>query len=135
MAATAKTLTITEKVTYDGGSVQADKAVTGDAQIAVAIDVPATTTDKQSIVAVDMSRVTGIYIKSDQDVTLETNHPAGTSTAADETLSLKANVPYMWHSDSYFTNLLLTDITCIYLTNAGATAAVVDILIVYDSTP
>jgi len=79
---------------------------------------------------IDVSQLKAIYILSDQNITLETN----SGSAPADTLNLLANVPYVWHTGSYFTNLLTTDVTASYWTNASGSVANVNIELVVDPT-
>lgn len=53
----------------------------------------------------------------------------------DETVSLLANVPFVWHTGQYFSNVLLTDITRLHVSNSSGTDATFKLEAVYDSTP
>jgi hypothetical protein len=88
-------------------------------------------TDYEIVVALDVSAIQAIIITSDQDVTLETNSGA----APDDTIALTANNPYVWYTGSYYTNLLTTDITSIFITNASGSTATIDVLALVDATP
>lgn len=103
---------------------------TGEANI-VAETVADSVTDKQVNIAIDVSEIQSIYILSSQDLTLETNNGG----APVDTIALLAGVAYIWHTGSYFTNLLTTDVTALFLTNASGATATFDLRCVYDSTP
>jgi hypothetical protein len=103
---------------------------TGEANI-VAESVPDSTTDQQVNIALDVSAIQAIYIKSSTALMVETN----SATVPDDTITLVADVPYIWHTGSYFTNLLTTDVTALFLTNASGAAATFELRCVYDSTP
>jgi len=124
---------ITQNWSGGGRTVLSDKEYTGAAQLSIAETAPASTPDTAVTASIDVSAVQAIYIKSDQDITLETNDGA----APTDTIALKANVPYIFNADqdSYFTNLLTTDVTMLYLTNAGATDANFELECVSDPTP
>lgn len=80
--------------------------------------------------ALDYDAVKAFCITSDVAVTLKTN----SSSAPDNTIVLKPNIPYIWTTDSYNTFLITVDIASIYIVNAGGTAANVAIIAVTDST-
>jgi hypothetical protein len=80
---------------------------------------------------IDVSAVKSYYIVSDRVVTIETN----SGSAADDTIVLKAGVPYVWNTDSYDAFLLGTDVTGFYITNASGGSAVVEQRCVLDATP
>lgn len=107
---------------YTGGlAVQLDEAV-DDGE-----------TDLEIVLSIDVSAIKMIYIKADQDMTLETND--GTTPA--DTINLKANVPYVFNADldQYFTNLLTTDVTSIFMTNASGTNGTLELEVLTDPTP
>ena len=103
---------------------------TGEANI-VTESVPDSETDQQVNIAIDVSEIQSIYIKSSAALTLETN----SASVPDDTIVLVANVPYIWYTGSYFTNLLTVDVTALFLTNASGGAATFELRCVYDSTP
>jgi hypothetical protein len=103
---------------------------TGEVNI-VAETVADSVTDQLIVISIDVSQIKSIYILSTQDLTLETNN----SGAPVDTISLVANMPYIWTTDSYDTNKLGTDVTAIYLTNSSGATATFDLRCVYDSTP
>ena len=80
----------------------------------------------------DVSACVSFYLKSDQDVTFETN----SGTIADNTIALKANVPYVWHTDSYDSFLLTVDITTsVFITNASGATATITCNALFDVPP
>jgi hypothetical protein len=81
--------------------------------------------------SLDVSAIKSVYILSDQNMTLKTN----SSGSPAETISLVANVPLTWYTNCYYTNLLATDITALYLTNASAAAASFTLEALTDATP
>lgn len=105
-------------------------SATGEANI-VGESVPDSTTDQAVNIALDVSAIASIYIVSTQALTIETN----SATVPDNTITLVANVPYIWHTGSYFTNLLTVDVTVLYLTNASGAAATFNLRCVQDATP
>lgn len=88
-------------------------------------------TDQEITITIDVSAIQSIYILSDQALTVETNNGG----APVDTITLVANTPYIWHTGSYFTNLLATDVTALFLTNASGSTATFNLRCVYDSTP
>lgn len=122
---------ITEKVLTAGREVAEENSFSGDGQVSLSVSVPDSTTDQLVDLALNVSEIKAVYIVSDQDLTLETND----GSTPDDTLSLVAGVPYVWHENSYYSNLLITDITALYLTNASGATATLELEAVYDSTP
>lgn len=88
-------------------------------------------TDFQINVAIDVSAVKSFYLVSSQNVTVETN--SGSSPA--DTLTLTANDPYVWTTDSLDTFQLGTDVTAFFVTNASGSSATLDLVAVVDATP
>lgn len=88
-------------------------------------------TDKEIVIAIDVSAVTSFVLLSTQDVTIETND----GSSPDDTISLKANVPYIWNEDSYDSFLLTADVTSIFVTNASGAAATIHCFQICDATP
>lgn len=91
-------------------------------------------TDKAwSFGGVDVSQAVAVYFQSDKAVTLETN---ATDASGGNTITLAANVPYLWCSGKPDSNKLTQDIaSTIYVTNASGSAATVYGVVVQDGTP
>jgi len=131
MTATAYTVSPLLKAVLDGRSYQVEFSAQGDGPIEAEVDVPGSTTDQEVTIQIDVDKVEFLMILSDQDVTLETNN----ASTPDDTINLKANRPYLWWKNHYDSFLLTVDVTKVYLTNAGANAAVVSFVGVQDITP
>ena len=115
----------------NGRTIGSSNSFSGDGQESRSVAVPPTTSDQLVNFALDVGQIKAIYMKSNVDLTVETN----SSSAPDDTISLLAGIPYIWYTGSYFTNLLTTDVTALYLSNAGAVAAAFELEVVHDSTP
>ncbi len=84
-------------------------------------------------VAIDISAVKSIILLSDRAVTIETN--ANNHSGGDQ-IVLKAGIPYIWTTDSYYSCLITLDVTGgFYITNASGGSAQVDCRFTYDATP
>ncbi len=114
-----------------GNEVSETQTFSSDSRTERSVSVANSETDYLVAFSLDVSGIQVIIITSDQDITMETN----SGGAADETINLLANNPYIWYTGSYYTNLLATDITALYFTNSSGETATVDILVVHDSTP
>lgn len=68
----------------------------------------------------DETKIKCLYIKSDQDVTLETNNSGGV-----DQIDVKKDCPYVWSSLSGITNPFTSIITGLYWTNTGNSDATV----------
>ena len=116
------------------GAVTADEALTiqGGGEVEQ-ITINDAVTDQEVACAIDRSQLTSLYIKSSVIMTLETN----SSSAATNTIVLKAGVPYIWSSPGdYNTCLITADVTKIFLTNASGAAGTFEMYWGYgDVTP
>jgi hypothetical protein len=97
--------------------------ITVDETIAIANNVPVT-------LAVDVSQVRGVYIVCDQDVLLETN----SSSSPTNTLTLEAGVPYIWFTNKPYSLWMTSDVTALFVTNASAAAAHLQMELLIDPT-
>ncbi len=111
--------------------VEVANAFTGDLRTSVEFTIADSVTDQLVNFTADVSLIKAIIILSTQDVTLKTND----SGAPAETIVLLADNPLVWYEGSYYTNLLATDITKSYFSNASGSTATVKILMIMDSTP
>lgn len=128
MASPILTLTVTK----DGDQTSQNVTISGGGGFQHVEDtVNAATTDKQINCQIDVSGLKMAYLLSDQDLTLEAND----GSSADYTLTLTANKPLVWYAGSGITNPFTTDTTEFFATNAGGTAASLDIYIDQDPTP
>jgi hypothetical protein len=120
----------TEKVVIDGATpITQATTLTADFRQSYNLTIPIAN-DQLHAMALDVSQVKAIAILSDQDLTLETN----SSSAPDNTLSLKANVPYIWYTNKPQALVFTTDITALYVTNASAAVASLKMEILVDPT-
>jgi hypothetical protein len=81
---------------------------------------------------IDVSQAVAVYMHSTAALTIETNHTAATGG---NTITLAANVPLVWCTGAPFSNPLTNDVTVAYATNSSGSAAVLNIVVVQDSTP
>lgn len=121
---------VTEQIDSGGKTVGQVNTYSGDGRISVEATVPDATTDQLVAMSLDVSQIKTIYIVSTTALTFETNNAA---TPADS-IALIAGVPYIWSTGGYFTNLITTDITAVYLTNASGSAATFNLEAIYDAT-
>jgi hypothetical protein len=92
-------------------------------------------TDYDLLFPVDLACLKAILIAADRDVTVEVNHPAGTSTAADQTIELKANQPVLWIEDDPVECPINQTIAMLYVTNASGAAANFKAIAMFDPSP
>ena len=125
--------TISNSWSGGGLSLAESNAFSAAAEYNITETVAGTTTDKEVACVLDVSEIKSIYISSDQDLLLETNINDGSI----DVINLVAGIPYIWHTGSYFANILddVTNVTKLFLTNAGATTANFELRCVVDPTP
>lgn len=121
-------VTTREDATSNSLNISSTRTLEGDVQVAAQHTIPASTTDMEIALAVDVSLATLVMIKSTQDLTIETND----GTTPDDTLSLDANIPMVWREGDYNALFLTVDVTSIFVTNAGASDATLQILVLTD---
>ena len=125
------THTIVESVSTAGRTLTRQNSYSGDSEPSISKPIPDQSTDYEIQFALDVSKTGLIYIVSDQDVTLETN----SGSSPDNTVNLKAGVPYIWTEDSYHAPLLTVDVTALFITNTSGAAAQLEIEALYNPTP
>lgn len=108
---------------HAGGSVSLSDSVvtTGELATESSISVAGSTTNQQENIAFNHTNLRGIYIKSDVTVTLKTN----SSGSPDNTITVTAGVPFVWHYQSGVTNPFSAAVTTTYWTNATSGAATI----------
>ncbi len=109
-------------------SIAATRTFTGESQITLSPVIPDGTTNQLVLIAIDVSLLKFLAIKSDKAITIKTN----SSGSPDDTLSILAGVPYIWGDGGYDTCLLTTDVASMYITNATADDANVQIIALVD---
>ena len=104
-----------------GGSTPIGDTVTvvGELATEANVAVNGNATNQEEGIAFPYATLREVYIKSDRTLTLKTN----SSSAPDDTITITAGVPLVWHYQSGLANPFTADVTSIFLTNAGATAA------------
>lgn len=110
-------------ISFDISNIQAGVSLIDGESVATA------ETDYELDFDLDVSLCKSFYLVSDQDVTFETNDGA----AADDTIALLANKPYVWHVDAYDSFLLGTDVTSVFITNASGSAAIIYCVALFDA--
>jgi hypothetical protein len=118
-------------LTPSGARRPFEKTYTGELEIALQRTVANGQTDFNIAVGIDVSAVQSFFLVSSQAVTIETNN----GSTPDDTIVLKAGVPYEWNTDSYDTFKLDTDVTSLKVTNASGASADVELYALIDATP
>jgi hypothetical protein len=88
-------------------------------------------TNKEVVLAIDFSQLKAIFISSDRAVLIETND----GTTPDDTITLAANVPYIWQVGSASACLITEDVTKVFVTNASGADANLRFRVLQDATP
>lgn len=117
---------ITQTWAREGGGETFYEAVTVEEGAEANLDVPAdltgteaSGTDKQFTLNLDISALKSIVFYADQDMTIETN----SGSAADHTITLKANKPLVWYENCGLPSPFAadaTDVSLIFVTCAVA---------------
>jgi hypothetical protein len=118
-------------VSSPSGRTTSTKTYSCSASLEIDESVANGATDFAIAAAIDVSAVKAFYLLSDQAVTIETN----SGSAADDTLTLVANRPYEWDTDSEDAFLLGTDVTSLFVTNASGSTANITLRCGSDATP
>ena len=113
-----------------GQVVGTAQEVTADQELNYDIPVPGPSTDMLVATVIDVSQLKSILLLSDRDLTIETN----SASVPDDTIALKAGVPYIWNTNSYDACLLTADVTALYVTLVGVVAATLKIRGLIDPT-
>lgn len=113
-----------------GGSLSHTKSYTDECEVKVDEEINDGQSNIEIVCALDMSEVASLYVVSDQDLTFEGNDNIGSQFG----INLKANIPYIWVTDSYAANLVgAVDVTSFFLTNASGSTANFKLRVLYDS--
>lgn len=91
--------------------------------------IPANQTNLLVVYSLDVSACESFYLFATQNMTIKTNN----SGSPDDTIVLRANEPYQWHTNAYDAFLLTADVTALYVTNT--TAGDLQIRALMDPTP
>lgn len=121
--------TVTWKIQNGTDIVSSNKTYSYEGQnnlVDVAITVA---NDVNHVWTADVSQIKALFIHSTCALTIETN----SSSSPANTITLVADVPYIWTEHSYNSNLLTTDVTSLYLSSAAT--GTLNIRMSYDTTP
>lgn len=113
--------TIARSWTNGSRSIPNSIPITGGSEVNWDATVATGVTNQSQTFAMTVANMQSLYILSNTNVTLKTN---STGSPAN-TINLLANVPLVWQTGGYYTNLFTTDVTVIYLTNSSGQQATV----------
>lgn len=122
---------VTKEIKIRDESLSRTSTYSASGKVEISETVADGQTNKQITCALDVSAVKSFFLVSDQDVTFETN----SGSAPDDTIALKAGIPYEWNTDSYDAFQLGTDVTAIFITNASGATATIELRAIQDATP
>ena len=124
---------VTHKTVVPGFEGSQEETLSYETRVEVSpISIANGVTDQVINIAIDVSQVVAFWLKSSVAMTFETN----SGSAADNTITLVANKPYLWRTSQYDTFKLTVDVTKIYLTNASGGSGTFELLALYgDATP
>jgi len=111
------------------------KTITQESIISVSKSIPDSTTDMEITFDVPYSQLKAIFIGTDGDLTMEVNHPGGTSTAADQTFTFAADQPLVWADGDPLDNPITQDIDKLYVSNSSGAAVQLEIRAMLDASP
>ena len=122
--------------TYNGGAGQmssVSRTLTGSGELRISESIPAASTNLPVAFAVDSDAILSLGIYRDKALTLK---PISSGSTTD-TIALAAGQLIVWGSDqSTLSEMVFTaDVTALYVTNAGASAATLRIEVLTDVTP
>ena len=123
------------KYSVDGSGIQLEKTITSTASGVALIDgeqVTTATTDGPVNFDLDVSACVSFFLVSDQAITIETN---ATDATGGNTMVLRANEPYAWHTNSKDSFLFTEDIAIMYVTNASGATATIYCVALFDPSP
>jgi len=124
MAASQFTHTLGTTYKTDAGTIASVTAIyVADSESNLDDTVAGSTTNKEFDLAITKSDVISMIMFSNEAVTLKTN----SSGSPSDTISLAANMPLVWNTDSPVAIPLAGPVTKIFATNAGVAAAALKI--------
>jgi hypothetical protein len=110
--------------------VEKSVTVTGGSDLRISESIPIAN-DTLIAFACDVSQLKAIVFLADQNLTIETN---ADDAAGGQTIALTANKLLIWYLGCGTTNPLTPDITALYVTNASAAVATLQIFKLEDPT-
>lgn len=129
----AVTHTLTLTYTRSGEQISRNVAISADGEPNVDFTLTSSQSNKQVLIAIDVSALKSIYIDSTTDITIKTN----SSSEEDDTISVSGGEPLVWFTGCGLATPFTsgTDVTQIYVTNGEASAGTVKIRCLHDATP
>jgi hypothetical protein len=123
-------MTVTSQLIVDGFPVSGGaSSAQGGARLRITETIAPSTTNLAVVASIDETNLRGLWLHSDQALTLKTN----SSGSPDDTIALAANQPVFWTGAG--AKPISANVSTIYVTNAGSAAATLTIEAITDPTP
>lgn len=129
----AFTATITESFKLGAETLSESNAFADGATQSIDEPIAASQTDWTIAFTLDVTACVAFYMVCDAEIVVETNNGG----APDDTITLVADVPYIWYTTNYNSFLLTTDVTSLFVTTTASPATVRNLKIraVYNPHP
>jgi hypothetical protein len=116
-----------------GGTVRPalTSTIEAEEELAIEIAVPGTTTNQQILIAFTIAALKSLFISADAALTLKTN----SSGSPANTFTLDSDSGVDWDNQSQLANPITTNVTTMYVTNAGSDPVNLNIYALIDPTP
>lgn len=118
-------------LSFEGLTIQVNQTMSTEAQKKVVQEVAAGATDVQIGFDVPIAQLKAFAISSDKALTVKTN----SSSVPQETFNLLANAGQGEVDFGNGLNIISGNLTDLFVTNAGGTAAVLKVIALFDPTP
>jgi hypothetical protein len=119
----------THSVSAGGTTITGQSSVTNTGESKLDETLGAAQTNTEYDISFTQARVKAVVIKSAVACTIKTN----SSSVPDDTISVAANVPIVWDTNSPFTCPFTANVTKFYITNT--TAGAFQCYVLWDPTP
>lgn len=122
----------TTRTNVNGVEITSQKYVEDGADVNVGpVPIGHGATNVELTLVLDVSQAKSVFMVATVDMTVKVN----SSGSPTETLHLKANEEYEWHTNSLHALVLETDITKVYVSNPGSEDGTFRFHAIYDPTP
>jgi len=121
---------ITQQGKIGTSEISAVNSYSGSMEVQINEDI-AVGNDRAVSCSLDISQVQALMILADGALTLETN----SSSAPTNTIAIQAGKPYLWRLADYVACLITSDVTSIFLSNAGSVSVNFKLAAILDATP
>lgn len=129
----AFTVTVTTTISRDGAAFSTSKQLSGEGADDRSVAIPGNASNLLVSLALDVSQLQMVLLSSTVPLTIETN----SSGSPQETITLLADVPFLWVAGSGMAAPFAGDVTALYVTNDSDpdTAGTLTIRTLFDATP